>query len=120
MKHEDHPFRRIVDSHLKKAGGFYTFDDILTAIYTGHMQSFAEGDSWVVTQIIEFPQRKALDLVLLVGNRKDYGALTESVVAFAKSQGLTCILSSPRVGFIKESMRPEGWRVIGFTAIKEI
>ena len=52
-------------------GGLYTLNDILTAIAEGRMQSFVEGNSWVITQVMSFPRAKVLEVFAAVGDLDD-------------------------------------------------
>jgi len=120
MKHEKHPLQLRAEAHLARAGGFYSFADIISAIDEGRMQSFAEGESWAVTQIIDFPRRRMVDVVLLVGNKKDFAALTKQVEDFAVRQGIDCIHGTPRKGFGNDTYRPEGWKLVGVCIMREL
>jgi len=120
MRHEKHPFQLRAEAHLARSGGFFTFEDILSAIEKGDMQSFAEGSSWAVTQVIQFPRKKVVDVVLLVGCAADFEALTNQVKAFGKRQGADFIIGSPRKGFLDDQYRPKGWKVVGATIMMEL
>ena len=47
-----HPYHAKLARVLERMGGLYTVQDILNLIAIGKMQSFTEGDSWAVTQIV--------------------------------------------------------------------
>jgi hypothetical protein len=56
-----------VERALHDGGDLYTFDDIMALIKEGKMQSFTCGDTWIVTQVNEFPRKKVLEIALVVG-----------------------------------------------------
>lgn len=103
---------------LKKTGGFYTVGDILSLIEEGRMQSFSDGHTWVVTQVHEFPQRKVVDIVFVVGDLRGAADLESKVDEFAKSVGATAITATGRMGWLKRSFA--GWKPHSCNFIKEI
>lgn len=92
---------------LAENGGFYEFADILDHIERGMMQSFVQGDTWVVTQINEFPRRKALEVVFVVGNLSDLAAAEEQVTKFAHEIGAELLMTAGRKGFNRKHL--PGW-----------
>ena len=84
---------------LEEIGGTHTYDDIVGLIETGAFQSFVEGDTWVVTALIAFPQATVLDIFLVVGDQKDFAVLEKQVEAFAREQAVTFLRVYARSGF---------------------
>lgn len=115
---EDHPYKAIVDRSLARFGGFYEFDDILDFIDRGEMQSFAYGDSWAVTQICDFPRKRAVDVVLVVGSVEELTHIEEQIVEFAKKHEIDTLMANGRLGFDK--IKTKGWKVFTTTFIKDI
>jgi hypothetical protein len=91
--------QRKLDRALQEAHECFTVQDILTNIRDGSMQSFAVGDTWAVTQIIDFPRRRVLDVFMLVGNMEDFDGIHEKVENFAREIGATAIRAFGREGF---------------------
>ena len=48
---------------LARQGDLYTLQDILDRLADGRMQSFAENNSWMITQISNFPRRRVLEVI---------------------------------------------------------
>jgi len=84
---------------LHDMGGTHTFEDIRALIDEGAFQSFAVGDTWVVTTLIPFPQATVLDIFLVVGKAEDFEDLEKQVEAFARNQGVTYMRVYARKGF---------------------
>jgi hypothetical protein len=95
---------------LDVMGGLYTLNDILTAIAEGRMQSFVEGESWVVTQVCQFPRQKVLEVFAAVGDLDDLRILHDRIIAFAAEIGAGVIRAYGRKGWLADAAR-EGWKV---------
>ena len=95
---------------LDRMGGLFTLNDILTAIAEGRMQSFVEGDSWIITQIVLFPRAKALDVFAAIGDLDDLRILHDRILDFAAEIGAGVIRAYGRKGWLPDAAR-RGWRV---------
>lgn len=114
-----HPMFNEVEETLASFGGFYKFQDIIDAVNSGMMQSFVLNDSWIVTQVCVFPQKRAVDIVLAVGNAKELESLHSDVEKFALSHGATLLLATGRHGW-KNMARNHGWRSIAAVYVKDL
>ena len=95
---------------LDRMGGLYTLNDILTAIAEGRMQSFVEGDSWIVTRICLYPRAKALEVFAAIGDLDDLRILHDRIIDFAAEMGVGVIRAYGRKGWLPDAAR-RGWRV---------
>ncbi|HJY89163.1 MAG TPA: hypothetical protein VJ255_02755, partial [Candidatus Acidoferrum sp.] len=78
-----HPYHRKLERVLARMGGLYTLHDILSAIADGRMQSFAEGDSWAITRIMDHPRGRSLEIFAVVGGLDDLRVLHDRLVIYA-------------------------------------
>lgn len=105
---------------LADMGGFWTVADVLAAIEVGDMQSFTSHDeeAWLVTHVCDFPQKRVLDVVLLVGEEKHLEELEETATQYAIEVGAEAILGTGRKGWMP---RAKGeWRVLSINYYKEV
>src|SRR5687768_5343432 len=100
--------RATVEHMLAKFGGVYTFADIIKEIENGRMQSFVLNDSWVVTQVNSYPQRKALEVVFAVGDMPDLETLHSEVIGFGREVGADLMMTIGRNGF-RVKAKEHGW-----------
>jgi hypothetical protein len=107
--------REKVERALHDFGDLYTFDDIMGFIETGKMQSFTAGDTWIVTQVNEFPRRKVLDICLVVGFLQEATEALPQIYAFARSIGANRVTAVGRDGWWKFA-EPGWYRVGGYFA----
>ena len=104
---------------LAEMGDTHSLTDILLALEEGRMQSFTVGDTWVVTQVIEFPQRRVLEIFLVVGDGTDLEELSATATAFAQFQGCTMMRAYGRHGWMQHA-KQLGWRDTARVFLKEI
>lgn len=100
-------FRAELDEMLAANGGYYEYSDILECIDNGMMQSFATENTWAVTQVNEFPRKKTVEVVFVVGNYKDLPELEERILSFARDIGAVHLTSAGRDGFRRRPL--PGW-----------
>lgn len=101
---------------LEYQGGFYTVEDILQCIQVGTMQSFAQGDTWVVTQVHEFPRKKVLDIVFVLGERQDLHELEPQLEAFKQEIGADMMTATGRMGWLRSAFK--GWEAHSVNFVK--
>jgi hypothetical protein len=113
------PYYEKLTKALKEAGNLYTLQDILAAIAEDRMQSFAEGNTWAITEVHTFPGKKVLDICYVVGDMKDAEKLHDRVIEFAKSIDASMVRAFGRHGWEKHADK-NGWRMTGQTYHKDI
>jgi hypothetical protein len=92
---------------LKLGGNTHTIEDIHQAIAIGAMQCFAKGDSIAITEIINAPQKRFLNVFLIVGDLSIL-ELHDDVEAFAKQAGCDFMQAYGRPGW-KLKIKSIGW-----------
>jgi hypothetical protein len=113
----NHPLKETVEQLLAERGGLYTFDDIVALVRAGQMQSFSLNDSWAVTQVCEFPQKKALNIVFMVGDLDDLEILEADLIGFAREHGCDLGFADGRMGFMRKAF--PGWNMVSATFVKD-
>ena len=115
-----HPaMKKKFDRMLEQAGGLYTINDIEELIENGKMQSFVQGDTWIVTQVNEFPRRKVLEIVFVVGFISDAIQALPQMYEFATKIGASLIMASnARDGWWTYAQ--PGWKKIGSVFAREM
>lgn len=67
--------------------GTHNENDILSALLAGRMLLWVQGDSGLVTEIVEFPRVRCLNVVLGGGNLKDLMDMSILVTRYARRAG---------------------------------
>lgn len=105
------PFEHLFRRALKRFD-LLTPEFITEKIADGTMQCFLFGESVVVTQIEQFPNGRALRVILSAGkNMPEWiDAANEFVEGMARLNGCRMLLSSGRPGW-KSEAKKHGWKV---------
>ena len=119
----DNSMKRKVERWLRDNDSCYTFDDIMDGIEKGHFQTHLFGDTWVLTSIHDWPQRRSVHIDLVVGKvletiKLDSSRVAEEVCDWAQSVGADLVTGSGRPGWGR--VRPEGWRITGYNFSKDL
>ena len=95
---------------LAIAGDTYTLDDILAEINEGRMQSFVEGESWAVTQIVDFPRKRYVEIVFAVGDLSELKAIYPRIEQFAREIQADGLRAFGRPGWMRQfNIDNYGW-----------
>jgi hypothetical protein len=103
---------------LNQANNVYTLEDIDHALQTGDMQGHVEGDTWAITQIHQWPQRRAVNILFVIGDLDGALRLEHKIQTWAKSVGADLITAIGRDGWWE--CRTPGWRKMGSLYSKDI
>jgi hypothetical protein len=106
-----HPYHRHLARILDRMGGAYLVSDILTAIAEGRMQSFIEGDSWAVTQIVDYPRTRMLDILVALGDYDECWKLHDRILDYARDHDIGLVQAYGRKGWMPEAATRGGWKV---------
>lgn len=105
-----HPYHQRLARVLDRMGGVYLVSDILEAIAAGRMQSFAHGDTWAVTKVVDFPRARMLEILAVVGDHEQSRRLHERIINYAKENGIALIQAYGRRGWLPDA-NANGWKV---------
>jgi len=103
---------------LEQAGGIYTLDDIDLALSTGNMQSHTADGTWVITQVHDFPQKRAVDVLYVIGDLRGAYAVDKVVEKWAIGIGAELMTAIGRDGWAKR-LGP-GWMKAGTFYCKDL
>jgi hypothetical protein len=109
-------FREEVEQMLEDHGGLYTFDDILDQIHSGKMQSFTDGQSWIVTAVHRFPRKTVLEVVLVVGSLDALKSMECQLLAFKEEVGAQMLMASGRLGWLK--VKSDNWKAVSVNFVR--
>jgi hypothetical protein len=95
---------------LDRMGGLYLVDDLLTAIGEGRMQSFAVNNTWAITEVLEYPRAKQVQVIALVGDLADGDAIHDRVLDYAREVNAGLVSACGRRGWMPNAAS-HGWRL---------
>ena len=109
-----------IEASLKYCYGTHTLADVADGIASGQFQFWPSERCAVITEILEYPQAKALNFFLVGGDGKELVERMEPmIVAWAKSIGCTRVAQVGRKGWSRV-LEPKGYRPVLTMMIKEI
>jgi hypothetical protein len=103
---------------LNQANNIYTLEDIDRALSSGDMQSHVYRDTMAVTQVHQWPRRKAVNILFVIGNLGDAIVLHDKIEKWAKSIGADLMTAVGREGWWEH--RLPGWKKQGSLYAKDI
>lgn len=99
----------LIQAALDAGGNTHSVEDILTGIRDNRFQWWPGLNSFVVTQIIDHPQKRVCHVFLAGGNLEEIRAIRTWIAHWAVSVGCRAATITGRPGWEKE-LKGEGWR----------
>jgi hypothetical protein len=100
--------------------GTHTFGDVIDAVQARQAQAWGTDDAAIVTEIVAYPQQRALRVWLAAGRLESvlelfHGPVTE----FGKAEGCSVAEFVGRPGW-ERVMTPLGWEKVGIVMRKDL
>jgi len=109
--------REWIESALEYSGGTHVFEDIVRGIGNGKMQLWPAPKGCLVTEIIDYPRKRVLNVFLGGGEFEQLADMHTDVIAWAKSHGCVGAMITGRKGW-ERAYRPYGWKPLHVTLWK--
>ena len=108
----DKKIRRF-EQALAQAGNTHSVADVLDRIGQHKAACWPNGDSVVVTEVLDFPRLRAVNYWLVSGRLAECAELQPEIDAWALEQGCSVATATGRLGWLKLSRTPFGgaWRL---------
>lgn len=94
---------------LDVAGKTHGPEDIARAVDEGRMQAWNAGDSLILTEVLSFPQARALNVFLAVGNLDEVLSLLPDLESFGREHGCEKMRMEGRRGWARV-LPAYGWK----------
>lgn len=102
-------YRLLIDQALEYAGGTHLFEDVLDQILIGEMLFWPGKKSCLVTEIVQYPRKRALHVFLAAGDLTEIKSMEPDLRTFAKQLKCDGLSLAGRRGWVK------ALRELGFT-----
>lgn len=100
-----------IEAALGYAGGTHTFEDIRAAVEAGDLQYWPGVRSVIITEIIQYPQKRALNFFLAGGDLAELEAMYPLIEEWGKTRGCVVAVMTGRRGWERSFLtRKEGWK----------
>lgn len=93
--------QRKLQRALDVAGNTHSAADVADYVKAGRMQSWVNGDSLVVTEVVQYPRCNALNVFLAVGNMDEVLDLIPTMAEFGRQHGCTKMRMQGRKGWAR-------------------
>ena len=101
--------RALLGQALEHCRGTHVLDDVLAGIGEGRLQLWIGRASVAVTEWLNYPRKRVLNLFLAAGDIDDMALHLPGIEAFARGGGASALMMHGR------TRRPNGWdRMLGF------
>lgn len=114
----DPKMRTKVEKALKCANNTYDFQDIMNQLRTGQMQGHVVGNTWGITQVHDWPQRRSVNVLFVIGDMKDVAELEAKIVKWARDIGADLLTATGREGWAPFVL--DGWKPVGTVYSKDL
>lgn len=114
----DKEMRKKMERALSIGGNLYSLDDIEKDLKDGKLQGHVEGDTWVLTQVHDWPQRRVVNILYVVGSMDNAVALEAKIEQWAEDVGASMLTAVGRDGWW--DCRTPGWEKVGTLYSKEL
>ena len=94
---------------LEYGGGTHRLDDVVRMLKAGEAQLWENEGGVIVTEVNDYPLRKAIHYWLLAGELRDVLALEHEINPWAVEQGCTVATACGRRGWSRVAA-PTGWK----------
>ena len=111
--------RSWIEAALAYAPGTHTFDDVAGMIETGRLQLWPAMHGCLVTEIVDYPQKRVLNVFLAGGTLSQLFDMDPDVQAWAKAMGCTTATMHGRRGWTR-ALADLGWRETLTTMEKDL
>jgi len=114
----DPKMAKLMDKALAAGNNLFSLDDIQECLRDGRMQGHVEGDTWAITQIHDWPNRKSVNILYVVGSIEESINLQAKIEKWAKEIGANLLTAVGREGWWER--RTPGWKKMGILYSKDI
>ena len=98
-----------IEKTLEYADGTHTFEDVCLSVFQGRCRFWDLGESFLITEIIDFPQMRVYHIWLAGGNLSDLVAMHPEVQQAARDAGCNRLTINGRPGWLR-ALKSHGWR----------
>lgn len=102
-------YRGYIEAALEHGDGGFSFEDIVQAVEDGVFQFWPGVDSVILTEIIEHPRRRVVNIVAAGGNLREIEAMIPQLHQWAKTHGCVEAVFVGRKGWERTFLTRTGW-----------
>lgn len=101
-------FRSLIEEAIEHGGRTHTFDDIVTMVLTGRVVFWPLVNSFLITEIVDYPQERCYHIFLAGGEIEELIEMHHKVQQAAIEQGCSHLSIAGRKGWVR-ALKSHGW-----------
>lgn len=102
-------FEWLLKKGLRRCGDTHSVQDVVDALQDGRMQAIYNDDGLIVVQIINYPQKRVMDIFMCVGDLRAISDLKPQLVDYARDMGVDFGRAFVRPGLVDPLLKL-GWK----------
>lgn len=112
------PFRSQIEAALSYAGHTHQYEDVAAMVAAGSAQAFPGPASVIITETIDFPRQRVLNVFLAGGSLPELRAMLPLVLDWGRSIGCTAARFGGRRGWLRTFAVDAGFRDTGLIVME--
>lgn len=108
LKIED--YRVLIESALAEGYNTHTFEDVEQMCDEGRLQFWPGVDSVILTEIVDYPRRRVLNVFAAAGNLAEIRAMIPVLQKWAISKDCSLAVFAGRAGWERTFLTADGWK----------
>lgn len=108
-----------IEAALDHGGNTHGFEDIEEGIAAGRLQFWPAPEGCIVTEILQFPRRRALNVFLGGGDMDQLLDMHGDVIRWARDQGCDQLMLCGRRGW-ERALKSRGWKPTHITMTRDL
>jgi hypothetical protein len=112
--------RPLIEKGLVYTCGTHLFEDVAAMVAAGTLQFWDGPQSVCLTEVLQAPQKKVLNVWLVAGNMDELRAMYPVIYAWGKAQGCQLVTHTGRPGWSRSFLKSEGWTTQLVVMTKEL
>jgi hypothetical protein len=111
--------RPLIEEGLTYTCGTHLYEDVVAMVAAGTLQFWDGPQSVCLTEVLQAPQKKVLNVWLVAGKMDELRAMYPVIYAWAKeTQGCQLVTHTGRPGWSRSFLKSEGWTTQLVTMVK--
>lgn len=107
-------------SALKYSGNTHSIEDVFVGVAQGKYQFWRKGKSVGITEVVDYPRTRQLNIFLAAGNMADMQTTLPEIEEYARQQKCKSITLLGRKGWAKSFLKNEGYAAPAQLLVKDL
>jgi len=94
-------FEWLLSKGLRHGGDTHSIEDVIAGLQSGELQAFHNDDGMIMTMLVQYPQKKVLEVFMALGNQEAIANLfTNEVIPYGEAIGADYARAIVRPGLV--------------------